>query len=147
MEFKTDAQKTCYERIVSMMVELFGEFVEVRTDTPMILVTVGSALARTGIFPWGKHDAAVRTRSYVVADAKITPELMRYLLGENARMNFGAFGIDDDDVILFEHTILGSQCDKEELKASVMAVVMVADQYDDEIVAQWGGRRALDRVE
>ena len=147
MEFKTDAQRVCYEKIVSMMKELFGEFVDVRTDAPLILVTVGSALARTGIFPWGKHDAAIRTRSYVVADAEITPELTRYLLGENTRMNFGAFGIDDDDAIIFEHTILGSRCDKEELKASVMAVVMVADQYDDEIVARWGGRRALDRIE
>ena len=147
MEFKTDAQRVCYEKTVSMMEELFGEFVEVRTDAPLILVTVGSALARTGIFPWGKHDAAIRTRSYVVADAEITPELTRYLLGENTRMNFGAFGIDDDDAIIFEHTILGSRCDKEELKASVMAVVMVADQYDDEIVTRWGGRRALDRME
>lgn len=146
MEFKTEAQRACYEKIVPMMKETFGEFTQVRSDAPIILVYIGSALARTGVFPWGKYDASICTRSYVVSDAELTPELMRYLLAENARMRFGAFGIDDQGVIVFEHTILGSRCDREELKASVMAVVMTADKYDDEIVSRWGGKRALDKM-
>jgi hypothetical protein len=27
-----------------------------------------------------------------------------------------------------------------------MAVIITADEYDDKIVARWGGQRALDRV-
>jgi hypothetical protein len=71
---------------------------------------------------------------------------MRYLLQENDRMRFGSFGVDKDDDVFFEHTIVGSTCDKEEIKASVMAVVITADQYDDQIIAKWGGKRALDQM-
>jgi hypothetical protein len=46
---------------------------------------------------------------------------------------------------VFSHSIFGSTCDKNELKAAVMAMVVTADFYDDVIVARWGGQRALDR--
>jgi hypothetical protein len=59
-------------------------------------------------------------------------------------MRFGAFGVDKDGDIIFEHTIVGSTIDKEELKSSVKAVLSVADHYDDDIVSRWGGKRALD---
>jgi hypothetical protein len=67
------------------------------------------------------------------------------LLMENGTLRFGAFGIDSEKDIFFEHTIVGSTCDKEELRASVMAVVTNSDDYDDKIVAKWGGQTARDR--
>jgi hypothetical protein len=60
-------------------------------------------------------------------------------------MRFGAFGLDSDNDVFFEHSIVGSTSDKVELKASVMAVVMTADRYDDQISSRWGGTRAVDR--
>jgi hypothetical protein len=96
--------------------------------------------------PWGDDDATVQTWSYLVTGAELTPDLMRYLLEKNEQLRFGAFGMDSDGDILFSHTIVGSSCEKTSLKASVMAVVMISDKYDDEIVARWGGQRALDRV-
>jgi hypothetical protein len=146
MEFRTQAQKACYEKIAPWMKELFGEFAFARDDAPVISVVVGSAVAQTAVFPWGEDDATICTRAYVVTGAELTPDLMHYLLRKNADMRFGAFGVDDDGDIVFEHTIVGSTCDKEELRASVMAVVLTADQFDDEIVARWGGQRALDRM-
>jgi hypothetical protein len=41
---------------------------------------------------------------------------------------------------------VGSTCDREELKALVMAVATTADRLDDEIVAKWGGERAMDKL-
>ncbi len=146
MEFKTPTQKTTYEKIVPWMKELFGTFAQVRADVPVMGVMVGSALAQVSVFPWGDHDATITVRAYVVTGAELTPDLAHYLLRKNADMRFGAFGVDDDGDILFEHTIVGSTCDKEELRSSVMAVALTADQFDDEIVARWGGQRALDRI-
>jgi hypothetical protein len=88
----------------------------------------------------------VVVRAYVVTDVEITPELMHFLLRENNIMRYGAFGLDKDDDIFFEHSIVGSTLDKEELMASVMAVLQTADKYDDQIRQRWGGRRALDRI-
>jgi hypothetical protein len=145
MEFKTEAQKSVYEKVAPMVREIFGEFAQERDDIPQFGVLMGSSITRITVIPWGDDDATISITSYVVSGAEITPELMEYLLRENASMRFGAFGIDSDDDIQFEHTIVGSTCDKEELKASAMAVVRVSDKYDDEIVARFGGQRATDQ--
>jgi len=146
MEFKTAAQKACYDKVASWMKELFGELVLMRGDAPIMGVMMGSAFAQVAVQPWGDDNATIVTRAYLVTGAELTPDLMRYLLRENADMRFGAFGVDQDGDILFEHSIVGSSCDKGELKASVLAVLATADKYDDEIVARWGGERMLDRM-
>jgi hypothetical protein len=127
------------------MRQLFGEAAGVRTDFPAFGVWVGSAFAQTMIHPWGPDDAVICTRAYVVTGAQVTPDLMAFLLRANDRMRFGAFGLDEDGDIFFQHTIVGSTCDIKQLQASVAAVVLVADRYDDPIVARWGGQRAIDR--
>ncbi len=146
MEFRTEAQKQCYEKIKPWIKEVFGDFAIVVDDRPVFFVNLGSAVANTAVYPWGDDDATICTRAYVVTDVELTPELMKYLLLKNDAMRFGAFGIDDDDDVFFEHTIVGMSCDREEVKSSIMAVVSTADRWDDEIVARWGGSRAMDQT-
>lgn len=144
MEFETGSQRQCYEKVMPWLRELFGGTALTRGDRPVIGVARGSAFAQVGVFPWGE-DAIITTRAYVVADIDLTAELMRFLLHENGGMHFGAFGVDDEGDIFFEHSILGSTCDQKEIEMSVVAVVTTADEYDDRIVERWGGRRALDQ--
>lgn len=146
MEFKTNAQKECYERVKPMIKELFGEMALFREDAPMFGIIVGSALTETVVLPWGEDDALVSTRSYVVTDVDATPDLMRFLLTENSKFIFGAFGLDDDGDIIMENSLYGKTCDKEELRNSILAVAKTADTYDDKIVSRWGGQRAEDRL-
>jgi hypothetical protein len=146
MEFDSDTQKEVYEKIKPWIGEIFGEFAVAHEDGPTFGIMVGSAYTQVGVFPWGKAEATITARSYVVTGAELTPDLMLYLLNENDRTRFGSFGVDPEKDIFFEHTIIGSTCDKEELRASVMAVVMTADEYDDQIVAKWGGQTARDRM-
>lgn len=146
MEFKTDAQRSCYERIHQWLRELYGEEnVRPRTDSTMFGITRGSAYITVLVWANGEQDAWVSTRSWVVTKVELVPELMKYLLRKNYDMTQGAFGIDDANDIFFEHTILGSSCDKNQLRASVGGVSFVADKYDDEIVGRWGGERSVDR--
>jgi hypothetical protein len=144
IQFKSEAQRACHEQVSKWMKEIFGELAASRNDAPLFGVALGSAFAQVAVLPWGQDDAVICTRAYVVTGAEMTPELIHYLLRQNASMGFGAFGLDDD--VFFDHTIVGSTCSKNELKASVVAVVGTADRLDDEIVARWGGQRALDRV-
>ena len=147
MEFSSSAQKACYEKVVPWLKEIFGHFMVTRDDKPMVGVAVGSAFAQVAVLPWGDDDATVTTRAYVVTGVEATPDLMKYLLQKNTdTMMFGAFGLDHEGDIVLEHTLICSSCDKEELKASVMSVVTMADKYDDEIVARWGGVKALDKL-
>jgi hypothetical protein len=146
MEFKTRTQKECYEKIVPWMKELFGAaFLRIREDVPALGVVVGTSYTQISVYPWGDDDTTITTRAYVVTKIELAQELLYYLLRENDTMRFGAFGIDHEDDIFFEHTIVGSTADIEELKSSVLAVVHAADQYDDEIRQKWGGERAVDR--
>jgi hypothetical protein len=145
MTFDTEAQQTVYEKIRPWFQELFGTFASFHEERPTCYVLVGSAWTSTVIFPWGEDDATICTRAWCVTGAELSQELLKYLLRENADMRFGGFSIDGDDDILFEHTIVGSTCDKEELRSSVLAVANTADKYDDEIVKRFGGTRMIDR--
>lgn len=145
MEFKTAAQQSCYEKITPWVKELFEGTLTPEYPIPLLIVSMGSASAMVEICSWG-DDTTIRTWSYVVTGAELTDDLMRFLLRLNVEIEFGAFGIDDDGDIRFEHALVGSTCDKNELQASVKAVLEAADRYDDEIVRRWGGRRAVDRI-
>jgi len=146
LKFQTNAQAACYEKVATWMQEIFGKCPCARQDLPGLGIFMGSALVEVLVFPWDEDDAIINTRSYVVVGAELQPDLMRYLLEENAKMVFGAFGISPDSEILFEHSIVGSTCDRKELESSVKAVIEIADEYDDKIVERWGGKRALDRI-
>jgi hypothetical protein len=145
MEFHSEAQKQCYEKVAIWMREMFGEQAMSREDRPSFGLVVGSALSHIVVHPWGDDDSTITAFSYVVTGAELTADLMKYLLQENDRVRFGAFSIDNEGDIIFSHTIVGSTCDKEELRTSVMFVAKLADDYDDKIVARFGGQRAADR--
>jgi hypothetical protein len=147
IEFASDAQRACYEKIVPWVKEIFGELaVRERDDAPVVIIFHGSAFVQIAVFPWGDGDAVIQSRSFVVTGAEPTQDLMSYLLHENDNMRFGAFGLDKDNDIFFEYAIVGSTVDREELKAAAAAVALTADQYDDKIVERFGGQRAIDRA-
>jgi hypothetical protein len=82
----------------------------------------------------------VRACSCITVGSQITPELTEYLLRENLRMRFGAFQLGDNNEIFFAHNILGGeQLDVMELQTCILAVVTIADTYDDILTAKFGG--------
>jgi hypothetical protein len=147
MAQRTAAQTSCFAKILPWLEALPNELTHDQdAEHPTVYIASGSACALVEVLPWGDHEAVVNTRSYVVTQAKLAPELMEYLLRENDRLLFGAFGLDEDGDIFLNHAILGSECDRIELETSVKAVLAIADEYDDAIVERWGGHRALDRA-
>ena len=145
MEFKTPGQEAVYHRILPWMHELFGEALVVFEDEPLFIVNLESAVASTRVVPWHDYETLITTRAYVVTAIELTPELSYYLLRENNGIYFGRFAYDSEDDIVFEHSLVGETCDRLDLNHSVATVIRIADSYDDEIVARWGGQRALDR--
>jgi len=146
IQFQTEAHKKIYEKVVAHTKELFGEMARFKEDAPVFLLDMGSAFVRVAVFPWGEDDAFVNARSWVICGAEMVPELMHFLLRQNDDMRFGAFGLDSDNDIFFEYSVVGSTLDKPELKACVLAVLMTADRFDDQIQQRWGGTRACDRT-
>lgn len=104
------------------------------------------AVLKTG--PAGDH-ILVRVTAQVVAGVRAEGALLRQLLILNGKLRFGAFAYEPHgELILFQHTLLGgSTLDDNELLAAVHDVALVADRYDDHIVARYGGRRMQDVLE
>lgn len=145
-DYQSEAQKACYEKILPWLNELpYSVSIDTSAATPIAYVTAGSACTIVEVLPW-QDDAAIVARSYVVTEVDLSAGLMKYLLEENDRLLFGCFGIDADGDIFLQHSIVGSGCDRREFETTVQAVLSLADDYDDAIVARWGGRRAVDRV-
>jgi hypothetical protein len=145
MEFQSSVQEKHYTKVSDWMRRLFGDIPWEKLDEPGFGLFMGSAWVEVRILPWN-DDTVVNVRSTVVSDVNLTVDLLNYLLRENHEMRFGAFSVSKDGDILFEHTIVGSTIDKKELESSVIAVLEISDKYDDEIVARWGGKRALDKA-
>lgn len=143
MEFKTQAHQECYNKVISWMDELFSAYPWEKLDETGVGIYLGSAWVEVLIYPW-RDDAIICSRSHVVSGAELSPDLLRFLLRTNTDTMFGGFSIDSDSNIIFEHNIVGSTCDPNELEESVLAVLETADNYDDKIVERWGGKRALD---
>ncbi len=128
-----------------MMKELFGEFAWTNENLPSFGISIGSAYAQIAVYAWGENDAVIRILSWVLTGAETTPELTHYLLKANADLMFGAFGMDDVGDVFLQSVLLAATCDKEELRATIMAVIHTADRLDDELVGQFGGQRSTDR--
>ncbi len=145
MEFASDLHREAYEHVRQLLGELYGEMYETVETSPMFRVREGSTIASILVMPWGDDRCVLEIRAYVVLGAELTPELLKYLLVQNGECMLGAFGVDSDDDVFFSHSILANDLDKPELRASINAVKLTADRYDDEIQARWGGQRMVDR--
>jgi hypothetical protein len=99
------------------------------------------------IRPFTDSDSCIECISQVVTDAKISTELMKFLLRKNAELHFGSFGLLFDDTITFSHSITGKNLDPNELMTTLNSVVTISDYYDDIIVGMAGGKRAVDLTE
>lgn len=144
MEFESDAQQRAYERCAELARRVFGETLVPLEDQPGFVMTQGSALLYAYVKPWGDDKAVLQVYAPVVFGAEMTLDLALYLLHENDSMRFGAFSVGEDGTIFFNHNVVADSIDKEEFKATILAVLMGADEADDDIVARWGGRRCSD---
>lgn len=144
MEFQTEAQKRAYERTLGIAREVFGESIDVVTDEPGFGMRVGSTVVMAFVRPWGDERAWLQSFAPVVFGAEITGDLALHLLRKNDGMRFGGFSLNDEGTVFFQYSVVADTVDKEEFKACILAVAQTADEYDDELMKRWGGRRAGD---
>jgi hypothetical protein len=125
-----------------------------KVDDRLYVVKQGSSYVMISVVPSGpkgKHEerALVRVVAQVVSGVRPEPSLFRQLLILNGQLRFGSFAyVPEGSLIMFGHSILGGDTmDVKELIATVHDVALVADEYDDRIVARYGGARMQDVIE
>jgi hypothetical protein len=120
-----------------------------KVDDTLYVIKQGSAYVMINVVPWGDNRAMVRCTAQLVKGVDVDGPLAKQLLQLNAHLRFGAFAIDPvEHTVLFTHTILGgTTLDAEELNATLRDVALIADEYDDKLVARYGGQRMTDLLE
>jgi hypothetical protein len=146
MDFKSKAHQKVYKEAKKYLHDVFGEMIHVIPERPTFILERGNGLTRIIVLPWSDDDAIVCSRAYVTFGSDLQPDLLLFLLNQKTKTLFGAFGVDDDGDIFFEHTIAGSNLDKDELKASALAVASTADKFDEQIVERWGGITEKEKI-
>ncbi len=129
-------------KVESFLKEISPEYVSY--DNGSFTINFGSSQVMIIVRPFTENETCVEIVSNVVTGANITPELMKFLLHKNSEIHFGAFGLLFDDTITFQHSITGTNLDKNEFETSLKAVAIISDYYDDEIINMAGGKRAID---
>lgn len=144
IELKTtnDVLQSTIQKVSGLCSELFPDVVSFGDGS--FILSHGSASVMVIVRSFNADEACVECLAHVVSGANITPELMKFLLRKNSELHFGGFGLLFDGTVIYSYTISARQLDKNELSNAVQAVSMIADYYDDEIVAMAGGKRAQD---
>jgi hypothetical protein len=137
-------QKTT-EKVQSVLHTHYPDHVQF--DNASFSIDAGSSRVMIIIRPFTDADTCIECMATVVSGATINEELLRFLMRKNAELHFGAFSLMFDDTICFAHSIAGKNADDNEIITSIQSVALIADHYDDEIIAMAGGKRCSEETD
>ena len=143
-KFHTQCQEEVYRQVKSYLDELVDEHFDDAEHCDFYL-KYGSTVLEISIDPFEEDDAVVEVLAFVVQGVDPTFDLAKELLQLNAAVPLGAFSLLGND-IFYSHSFLGRRLRPEQFIASLDAVASIADEYDDLLVAKYGGETALERL-
>jgi Putative bacterial sensory transduction regulator len=145
MEFENEVHKETFQRLKEYLSELFEEPFH-DPDNDHFYVRYGTTVLEISVDPYGSDEAIVVIMSYCVQEVELAEELLLGLLELNHQVPCGAFSLVGND-IFFSHSLFGNGLEPRDLLRAITAVATVADDYDDRIVARYGGQTALERIQ
>lgn len=138
-EVRAKVQRLITEILGSVEIDADGDFV-IRYESTRGYVMVTD---------WGDGDTLVKLEALLALEVPESPELFEWLAKSAGSFYFGkpeylASEDGDKNVLLFSHVLYGNTLDREELEHAIFGVMKTANDLDDEVVQQFGGRRAID---
>jgi hypothetical protein len=144
MQFQHDIHRATHERVQEYLGELFEDpFFD--DESGHTYVSYGSTVLEVSVDPYGPEEAFVTVMAYCVQGARLEENLLLGLLELNHHLPFGAFSVVGRD-IFFSHSLFGRNLHRTQLLGAIAAVANISDEYDDRIVAKYGGQTALQRI-
>ena len=142
--FHTQCQEEVYRQVKSYLDELVDEHFDDASHCDFYL-KYGTTVLEISIDPYEEDDAVIEILAFCVHGIDPTFELLEDLLRVNSEVPLGAFSVVSGDVF-FSHSFLGRRLRPEQLIASLDMVASISDEYDDKLVAKYGGETALERL-
>ncbi len=109
----------------------------------LYLFKFGSTVVMVSLFE-EDEDTFCRFASIVLKDCEPSLELLHRVLRLNTQVLFGSFLLFEDGTLSFSATLLGNHLDFDEFEKTLRYVARVSDDYDEELQALGGGKRAED---
>jgi hypothetical protein len=142
--FRTRCQEEVYRQVKSYLDELVDEHFDDAEHCDFYL-KYGSTVLEISIDPYEEDDAVIEVLAFCVQGVEPTFEMMRELLRLNSQVPLGAFSLVGND-IFYSHSFLGRRMPPEQFIASLDSVASMADEYDEKLVARYGGETALECI-
>jgi hypothetical protein len=144
MEFDHEQQQRTHNKVAEYLEELFDSpFLD--EETGHFFVRYGTTVLEIFVEPHGPEEAAVMIVAYCVQDVELQEDLLLGLLEVNHQLPFGSFSLVGQDIFL-SHSLLGRSLDARSLLRIIEAVATISDEYDDRIVAKFGGQTAVEKI-
>ena len=144
MDWTHPTHRQAQERVSEYLGELFEDpFVD--QENGHFYVRYGTTVLEISVDPYGTDEAMVTVMAYCVQGVRLEEDLLLGLLELNHHLPFGSFSLVGRDVFL-SHSLFGSALERTTLLGAIASVANVSDEYDDRIVARYGGQTALDRI-
>jgi hypothetical protein len=144
MQFEHEVHEETYRQVLEILPDFFDDLYH-DEDDGHVYVRYGSTVLEISVEAYGPKEAVVTIMSYCVQGLDADEQLLSTLLELNHVLPLGAFSMLEKDVY-FSHSLLGRDLQPRTLLSAIAAVADIADEYDDRIVARWGGQTALERI-
>jgi len=142
--FHSVCQEEVYRQVKTYLDELVDEHFDDAEHCDFYL-KYGSTVLEISILPYEDDDAVIEVLAFCVQGVEPTFEMMQELLRLNSEVPLGAFSLVGGD-IFYSHSFLGRRLRGEQLIASLDSVAAISDEYDEHLVAKYGGETALERL-
>lgn len=144
MDFEHDSHREVHQKVQEYLSELFDD-PYLDPDNGHFYVGYGSTVLEISIEPYGPEETIARISAYCVQDVSTADNLLLGLLELNHEMPVGGFSLVGSD-IYYSHSLFGKSLDRNSLLGGIAAVATISDDYDDRIVAKYGGQTALGKI-
>ena len=142
--FHTRCQEEVYRQVKSYLDELVDEHFDDAEHCDFYL-KYGSTVLEISINPYEEDDAVIEVLAFCVQGSNLSFEMTQELLRLNSEVPLGAFSLVGND-IFFSHSFLGRRLHPEQFIASLASVASISDEYDEKLVAKYGGETAIERI-
>jgi type III secretion system-like peptide-binding chaperone len=142
--FHTRCQEEVYRKVKSYLDELVDEHFDDAEHCDFYL-KYGSTVLEISINPYEEDDAVIEVLAFCVQGSNLSFEMTQELLRLNSEVPLGAFSLVGND-IFFSHSFLGRRLHPEQFIASLASVASISDEYDEKLVAKYGGETAIERI-
>lgn len=145
MQFEHEHHQETHHSVERYLGELFEDpFLD--PDNGHFYVGYGSTVLEVSVEPYGPEETIVLVTAYCAQGVEPEEDLLLGLLELNHELPVGGFSLVGQDVF-YSHALFGKTLDRKNLLGAIAAVATISDDYDDRIVAKYGGQTALDRIQ